>query len=92
MIKTWLAATTALTLMSGMAVAQSESSTTTSTQYSAPLVMPAPGSVTESTTRTTTDSNGVQTETDKTVTRGVAVSPFGDTTTTRKTTETTTVR
>jgi len=90
MTRIWLAATTALTLMTGVASAQSTTETTT-TETTAPIVVPAP-TVNETVSQRTIDSNGVVTDRTKTTTSGVAVSPYGDTTTTRRTTETTTVR
>jgi hypothetical protein len=91
MIKSLLAATTALTLMSGLAVAQSSTTTTTqSTTYPAP--MPVPGVVVQSTTQRTINSDGVETDHSKTISSGTDISPSGDTVTTHRTTETTTVR
>jgi hypothetical protein len=53
-------------------------------------VAPAPAPVTETMTERTLDSNGVVHS--KTTTMGTAVSPYGDTTTRKVATETTTVR
>jgi len=77
-------------LMAGTAVAQT-STTTTTTQY-APVIVPNPDAVTQSTSQRTIDGNGVVTDHTRTTTTGSAVSPYGETTTTRRTTETTTVR
>jgi hypothetical protein len=93
MTKTWLAATTALALMTGIAVAQTVETTTTTEQTSAvPVVPVVPPAVVQSTSQRTIDANGVVTDHSKTVTQGTSVSPYGDTTTTRRTTETTSVR
>jgi hypothetical protein len=95
MTRTWLAATAALSLMTGSALAQSTALTTTSTESTtitpvAPMVVvPAP-SFTESSR--TVDDNGVVTDQTKTSTNDMAVSPSGDTTMTHRTTKTTTVR
>jgi hypothetical protein len=105
MIKTWLAATAALTLMTGVVAAETMTSTTTTERtvpYPAPvpvyvapvpvpgLVAPAPAPMTETMTERTVNSNGDVHS--KTTTVGTAVSPYGDTTTRKVTTETTTVR
>ncbi len=101
MTKTWLTATAALTLMAGMAMAETTTTTTTTERslpyYNAPtptLVAPVvpvvPAPVTETMTERTVDPNGVVHS--KTTTMGTAVTPYGDTTTRRVTTETTTVR
>ena len=91
MYRTWLAATAIAALMTGAASAQTTTSTTT-TQTTAPVIVPIPAPVTETTTRRTVDENGVVTDHSRTITNGTAVSPYGDTTTTRRTTETTTIR
>jgi hypothetical protein len=98
MTRSLLAATTALTLMAGIAVAQTTETTTTTT-VPAPVVVPvvpvvpaAPTSVVDTMRQRTIDQNGVVTEQTRTTSQGVATSPYGDTTTTRKTTETHTVR
>jgi hypothetical protein len=91
MLKTMLAATTALALMSGVSFAQSSySSSTTDTTTS----MPAPTSNVDvsTTTRHSVDADGMTTEKDKTVTTGASMSPLGDVTTSKKKTETTTIR
>jgi hypothetical protein len=85
MTKTWLAATAALTLMTGVAAAETMTSTTTTER-----TFPAPAPVTETTTERTVENNAVVHS--KTTTVGTAVSPYGDTTTRKVTTETTTVR
>jgi hypothetical protein len=93
MIKSMLAAATVLTLMTGGAFAQTASSTTTSTQYSAPSIAPVPMSdTTVSTMHKTTDDNGVVIDKSKTSATSSGVTPFGDSTTTHKSTESTTVR
>jgi hypothetical protein len=93
MTRTWLAATTALALMTGIAVAQTTETTTTTESTSAvPVVPVVPPTVVQSTTQRSVDPNGVVTDHTKTVTQGTTMSPYGDTTTTRRTTDTTTVR
>jgi|HubBroStandDraft_6_1064221.scaffolds.fasta_scaffold1620569_1 hypothetical protein len=91
MTRIWFAAATALTLMTGAAVAQTTTETTT-TETTAPIVAPMPPAVSQTTSQRTIDANGVVTDHTRTTTSGTAVSPYGDTTTTRRTTETTTVR
>jgi len=95
MLKTFLAATATLTLLAGVAMA--ETVTTTTTETAAPVmvpvpVVPAPATVTESTTQRTVGRDGLVTDQSKTTTTGTSMSPFGDTTTTHRTTESTTVR
>ena len=94
MMRTMLAMTTALTLMTGVAVAQTTTTTMTesSTAVPVPVVPVAPPTVVESTTHRTIEPNGVVTDQSRSVTSGSVMSPLGDTTTTRKSTETTTVR
>jgi hypothetical protein len=100
MTKTWLTATAALTLMMGVAMAETTTTTTTTERtmpyyppaptYVAPVVPLTPAPVTETMTERTVEPDGVVHS--KTTTVGTAVSPYGDTTTRRVTTETTTVR
>jgi len=92
MIRTCLAATTALAMMTGIAVAQTSSSTTTSTQTTAPIPAPVYGSSSSSSSQQTIDSNGVQTDKTQTYTNGTTVAPSGTVETTRKTTESTTTQ
>jgi hypothetical protein len=93
MNKTWLALTTALTLMAGVASAQTMTTTTTESTTAVPVpVMPVAPTISESTTQRTVDSDGVVTDHSKTMTSGTTISPYGDSTSTRRTTETTTVR
>lgn len=93
MNKTWLAMTTALTLMAGVAAAQTMTTTTTESTTAVPVpVVPVAPTIMETTTQRTVDTDGVVTDHSKTVTSGTTLSPFGDATTTRRTTETTTVR
>ena len=86
--------------------------TTTTTETTAPVVVPAPMAVpaplvvpapviapvvpqpgqSEVISQRTVDSNGVETDRTRTITTGTTINPYGDTTTTRRTTETTTVR
>jgi hypothetical protein len=92
MIRNWLAATTALAMMTGVAVAQTSSSTTTSTQMTAPIPAPVYGGSSSSSSQQTTDSNGVQTDKTQTYTNGTTMTPSGTMSTTRKTTDTTTTQ
>ena len=66
MTRTWLAATAALTLMAGTAVA--ETVTTTTTQSTVPMVVPVPAPVTESTTQRTYNGDGTVTDHSRTTT------------------------
>ena|ERR1700722_5731237 len=97
MTRTLLAATAALTLMTGVATAQTTTETTT-TQTTAPVVVPVappvvvPPPVSETTRERTVDANGAVTDHSRTTTSGTTMSPYGDLTTTRKTVETTTNR
>lgn len=102
MTRIWLAATTALTLMTGVAAAQTTTSTTT-TETTAPVIVQAPVIVappviapapaqSETISQRSVDSNGFVTDRTRTITTGTTVNPYGDATTTRRTTETTTVR
>jgi hypothetical protein len=95
MTRTLLAATAALTLMTGIASAQMSQTTTTTTETSAvpvvpvaPMVMPVVPTSVENSKQRTVDSFGNVTEHSNSVSQGTAVSPFGDVTTTRRTTET----
>ena len=92
MIRSWLVATTALAMMTGVAVAQTSSSSTTSTQSTTSVPSPVVSGRSSSSSERTVDSNGVVVDQTKTYTKGTTVSPSGDTDTTRKTTNTTTVR
>jgi hypothetical protein len=76
MIRTFLAAMTALSVMAGIAVAQT----------------PVPTTAVDTSRQRTIDLNGVVTEQTNTVSRGAAVTPYGVTTTTDKETESHTVR
>jgi hypothetical protein len=92
MIKFGLAATAAFGIMTGVCLAQTSTSTTTSTQSAAPAY-PAPyGTTTDRSSQRTIDSNGVVIDKTKTYTTGTGIAPDGDLSTTRKTTESTTVR
>jgi len=92
MIKTYLAATTILALMTGFAVAQTSSTSTTTIQTTAPIAAPPAGTTSWSTSQRTTDVDGVTTDKTRAVTTGTTVAPNGDIATTRRATETTTVR
>jgi hypothetical protein len=91
MTRIWFVAATAFSLMAGAAVAQTTTETTT-TETTAPIVAPMPPTVSQTTSQRTIDANGVVTDHTRTSTSGTSISPYGDTTTTRRTTETTTVR
>lgn len=90
MTKTWLAAAAALTLMTGGAFAQTSTSTTTSTESTTAAPVPMPGVVSASSSQQTVDSNGVETDKTQTYSNGTTVTPSGDVSTTRRTTESTT--
>jgi len=92
MIRTWLAAATGLALMTGVAAAQMSSSSSTSTQTTTSTAVPMPGSSSESHSQRTIDSNGVVIDKSRSNSTGVSVTPSGDVATTRKSTESTTVR
>ena len=92
MNKTWLAATMALAMMTGVALAQTSSSSTTTTQSTTAVPAPVYGGSSSSSSQQTTDSNGIQTDKTQTYTSGTTVTPSGDLATTRKTTDTVTVR
>jgi hypothetical protein len=91
MIKSLLAATMAVTLMTGGAYAQSSSSTTTTTQSTTTPIVAAPLVSVETSSQKITSVNGVVTDVTGQSSSGTMVSPLGDTTATRKTTETTTI-
>jgi hypothetical protein len=91
MIKFCLVATAALGILAGGAVAQTSTSTTTSTQSTTPIAPPVYGTSMDSSTQRTVDSNGVVVDKTKTYTTGTGITPSGDLTTTRKTTESTSV-
>jgi cytochrome oxidase Cu insertion factor (SCO1/SenC/PrrC family) len=88
MIRTWLMTAMALSMMTGVAAAQSSTTSTTSTQSTMPAPAPSAASVTSS--RETTNSDGVVTDQTQTYTSGTVVAPTNETT--RKTTETTVTR
>jgi hypothetical protein len=90
MIKFCLAATAAFGVMSGVCFAQT--STTTSTQSTTSTPAPVSGGTFDSSTQRTVDSNGVVIDKSRTLTTGTTITPSGDLGTTRRTTETTTVR
>ncbi len=97
MTRILLAATTALTLTAGVALAQTTTETTTTEStvpaYTVPAPVQVPATVSQTTTQRTVDGDGVVTAHTKTVTSGTTLSPYGDTAiTTKKTVETTTTR
>lgn len=92
MIRSYLAAATALAMMTGVAVAQTSSSSTTSTQSTTAIPAPVYGGSSSRETQQTTDSNGVVVDKTQTYSSGTAITPSGDLATTRKSSETTTVR
>jgi hypothetical protein len=77
-------------MMTGVAVAQSSITSTTSTQSTTAAPAPPPTIASVTSSRETTDSNGVVTDQTQTYTSGTAVGPANDMT--RKTTETTVTR
>ena len=76
--------------MTGAACAQTTS--TTSTQTTTSMPSPVVGSSIDSSSQRTVDSNGVVTDKTKTYSAGTTITPSGDLATTKKTSETTTVR
>jgi hypothetical protein len=98
MKKPWIVTAAAIAMMSGSvamsgsAVAQlaASSSSSTETTTSVP-VMPAQDTMTR-TTRQTTDSDGVVTDKSRTTSSDTSTSPYGGVTSTKKSSETTTVR
>jgi hypothetical protein len=87
MMKFCLAATAAFGIMTGVALAQSSTTSTTSTTATPP-VYSAPAA--HSSERTVTD-DGVVTDKTKTYTSGTGITPSGDLSTTHTKTNTTTV-
>jgi hypothetical protein len=79
-------------MMTGMAVAQTSSSTMTSTQSTPTMPVPVIGGSNSSSSQQTTDSNGVVTDQTKTYSNGTTVTPAGNLGTTEKSTSTTTTR
>jgi len=90
MIKYCLVATAAFGIMTGAACAQTTS--TTSTQTTTSMPSPIVGSSIDSSSQRTVESNGVVTDKTKTYSAGTTITPSGDLATTKKTSETTTVR
>ena len=90
MTKTWLAAAAALAMMTGGALAQTTTSLPTSNQSTTATPAPVVGVVSASRSQQTVDSNGVETDKTQTYSNGTAVTPSGDVSTTRKTSESTT--
>jgi hypothetical protein len=90
MTKTWLAAGAALALMTGGALAQTSTSSTTSTESTTAAPVPVVGAVSASSSQQTMDSNGVETDKTQTYSNGTTVTPSGDVSTTRKSSESTT--
>ncbi len=98
MTRTLLASASALTVVTGlfaagMGPAMAETVTTTTTETTRPYVAPAPVPLAQTTTERTVDADANGVVRSKTTVTGTAIDPVdGSTTTTRKTTETTTVR
>lgn len=93
MIKSLVAATLALTMVTTAAMSQtSSSSSATTTQTTIPAPVPAETTTTGTATQRTTNMNGVVTDQTKAMGSSTTISPSGDTTATKKSTETTTVR
>ena len=88
-----MAAALTLAMTAGAAMAQMTTSSTTTTQSTgiAP-VPPATANNVDTMTQHSVNAQGVVTDKAKTTSSGVTVSPEGDTTATKKSTETTTVR
>ena len=78
MFKAFFASTIAISLLSGVAIAQSSSSSSTTTQTTVAPIAPMPSDTSVSTTtQRSMDANGVVTEMNKTSSRGSTVSPMG---------------
>jgi hypothetical protein len=92
MMKFCLAATAAFGIMTGVSLAQTSTSITTSTQSTTPAMAPTYGTSMDSSSQRTVDSDGVVTDKTKTYTTGTGITPSGDLLTTTKKTESTTVR
>ncbi len=97
MIKTFLAIPLALSMMTGVAFAQSSMSSTTTTTTNPPVVVIAPvlpmvGVTSSTATQSKTSFDGTVTDKTQTYTTGSAITPSGDLVTTKKTTESTTTR
>jgi hypothetical protein len=90
MTKTWFAAAAVLVMMTGGALAQTTTSSTTSTESTTAAPVPVVGVVSSSNRQQTIDSNGVQTDKTQTYSNGTTLTPAGDVSTTRKTSESTT--
>ena len=87
-----LAAATVLTLTAGSALAQTTTETTT-TQSTVPYVpAPPPAQVSQTTTERTVDGTGTVIDHTRTVTTGTSVGPYGETTTVKRSVESTTSR
>jgi hypothetical protein len=92
MIKSYVAAAAALTMMTGVAVAQTSSSSTTSTQSTMPAPAPVYGGASSSSSQQSTNSDGITVDKTHTYSKGVGMTSAGDLATTKKSTETTTLR
>jgi len=89
MLRHCLAVTTALVMMTGIAFAQTSSSSTTSTQSTPAMPVPVMGGSNSSSSRQTTDSNGVVTDKTKTHSTDTTLMPAGNLGTTEKSTTST---
>ncbi len=92
MIRFCLTAAAAFGIMTGVCLAQTSTSTTTSTQSTLPVTPPVYGSTENHSSERSVDSNGVVTDKTKTYTSGVGITPDGEAATIHQKTETTTVR
>lgn len=92
MLKTCMTATAILAMMTGLALAQTSSTSSTTTQTTAPIAAPAPAVTSWSDTQRTTTGDGVTTDSSHSAAKGTTVSPNGDVTTTRRSSDATTVR
>jgi hypothetical protein len=87
-----IAAATVLSLTAGAALAQTTTETTTTQSTIPSIPPPPPAQVSQTTTERAVDGNGIVTDHTRTVTTGTSVGPYGETTTTRRSVESTTSR
>jgi hypothetical protein len=92
MMKFCLAATAAFGIMTGVSLAQTSTSTVTSTQSTTPVIAPRPTTSMDSSSQRTVNSDGAVIDKTKTHTTGTGITANGDPVTTTKRTESTTVR
>jgi hypothetical protein len=87
-----MAAAMLLSLTAGAALAQTTTETTTTQSTIPSIPPPPPAQVSQTTTERTVDGNGIVTDHTRTVTTGTSVGPYGETTTTKRSVESTTSR